>query len=220
MARRSQWRLWTLSATLIVLLRAGWTAVMAVVPRNGSARQLAPRELTELNSEAPAHPGRQSRPGHDRRRKSLLHGASRPNGSTPATRRGQAAAFPLTGVTLQTFQRWWFERDYQELKQELGLGHYEGRNWRGFHHHASLCIAAYGFLIAERCRFPPQQRFIRRRIELPARPADFQPRGTAGAARAACAEFDCFHPPSACLQARRRAAQMSLLPAATAASGE
>src|SRR4051794_38286775 len=50
--------------------------------------------------------------------------------------------------------RWWIERDYQELKQELGLGHYEGRNWRGFHHHASLCIAAYGFLIAERCLFP------------------------------------------------------------------
>ncbi|MER8684993.1 transposase, partial [Mesorhizobium sp. M1405] len=41
--------------------------------------------------------------------------------------------------------RWRIERDYQELKQELGLGHYEGRGWRGFHHHASLCIAAYGF---------------------------------------------------------------------------
>ncbi len=39
--------------------------------------------------------------------------------------------------------RWRIERDDQELKQELGLGHYEGRNWRGFHHHASLCIAAY-----------------------------------------------------------------------------
>ena len=78
--------------------------------------------------------------------------------------------------------RWWIERDYQELKQELGLGHYEGRNWRGFHHHASLCIAAYGFLIAERCLFPPQQRFIRRRIETPALPAGFQPRGSAGAA--------------------------------------
>jgi SRSO17 transposase len=78
--------------------------------------------------------------------------------------------------------RWWIERDYQELKQELGLGHYEGRNWRGFHHHASLCIAAYGFLIAERCLFPPQQRFIRKRIETPALPAGFQPRGSAGAA--------------------------------------
>ena len=52
--------------------------------------------------------------------------------------------------------RWRTERDYQELKQELGLGDYEGRGWRGFHHHATLCIAAYGFLIAEREPFPPQ----------------------------------------------------------------
>jgi hypothetical protein len=46
--------------------------------------------------------------------------------------------------------RWRSERDYRELKQEVGLGNYEGRNWRGFHHHASLCIAAYGFLMSER----------------------------------------------------------------------
>ena len=52
--------------------------------------------------------------------------------------------------------RWRIERDYQELKQELGLGHYEGRGWRGLHHHITLCIAAYGFLIAERAIFPPQ----------------------------------------------------------------
>jgi hypothetical protein len=45
---------------------------------------------------------------------------------------------------------WRIERDYQELKSELGLSHYEGRNWRGFHHHATLCIAANGFLILER----------------------------------------------------------------------
>src|ERR1700745_2810772 len=77
--------------------------------------------------------------------------------------------------------RWWIERDYQELKQELGLGEFEGRNWRNFHHHASLCIAAYVFLIAERCLFPPQRHFIRRRIETPALPAGFQPRGAAGA---------------------------------------
>src|SRR4051794_29193409 len=110
MARRSQWRLWTLSGTLIVLLRAGWIAVMTVVLQNGSARQLTPCELAELNGEAPAHSGRQSRPGHDRRRKSLLHGASRPSGSTPATRRGRAAASPPTEVPLQTFQRGWFEQ--------------------------------------------------------------------------------------------------------------
>jgi SRSO17 transposase len=89
---------------------------------------------------------------------------------------------PLRRLVRVAKARWWIERDYQELKQELGLGHYEGRNWRGFHHHASLCIAAYGFLIAERCRFPPQQQFIRRPIETPALPAGFKPRGAAGAA--------------------------------------
>ena len=53
--------------------------------------------------------------------------------------------------------RWRIERDYQELKQEVGLGHFEGRGWRGFHHHATLCIAAYGFLISERETIPPQE---------------------------------------------------------------
>lgn len=51
--------------------------------------------------------------------------------------------------------RWWIERDYQDLKQELGLGHYEGRGWRGFYHHATLCIAAYAFLVSERSLIPP-----------------------------------------------------------------
>ena len=52
--------------------------------------------------------------------------------------------------------RWRIECDYEELKSELGLAHFEGRGWRGFHHHATLCIAAYGFLIRERAPFPPQ----------------------------------------------------------------
>jgi SRSO17 transposase len=77
--------------------------------------------------------------------------------------------------------RWRIERDYQELKQEIGLGHYEGRSWRGFHHHASLCIAAYGFLIAERCLFPPQARFTPDWIAPPALPQGFRPRGAAAA---------------------------------------
>jgi Transposase DDE domain len=51
--------------------------------------------------------------------------------------------------------RWRIERDYHELKQEVGLGHFEGRGWRGFHHHATLCIAAYGFLLSERAMISP-----------------------------------------------------------------
>ena len=81
--------------------------------------------------------------------------------------------------------RWIIERDYEELKQELGLGHYEGRGWRGFHHHATLCTAAYGFLVAERSRFSPSARTGK--LELPRRrlPPEFHPRGSARARGAA-----------------------------------
>jgi SRSO17 transposase len=75
-------------------------------------------------------------------------------------------------------QRWIIERDYQELKQELGLGHYEGRGWRGFHHHASLCIAAYGFLVAERNRFSPSARVGTLGLSAAEPPPDFRPRGS------------------------------------------
>src|SRR5574341_1521894 len=57
---------------------------------------------------------------------------------------------PLKELVRVAKLRWRIERDYQELKQELGLDHFEGRSWRGFHHHATLCIAAYGFLLTER----------------------------------------------------------------------
>jgi SRSO17 transposase len=70
--------------------------------------------------------------------------------------------------------RWRIERDYEELKQELGLGHYEGRNWRGFHHHASLCIAAYGFLTLERLAGIKKNAA---RFKAPALPEGFRPRG-------------------------------------------
>jgi SRSO17 transposase len=80
--------------------------------------------------------------------------------------------------------RWIIERDYEELKQELGLGHYEGRGWRGFHHHASLCVAAYGFLVAERSRFSPSARAGRLDLRAPAFPPEFKPRGSPRAGRA------------------------------------
>jgi SRSO17 transposase len=81
--------------------------------------------------------------------------------------------------------RWIIERDYEELKQELGLGHYEGRGWRGFHHHGTLCIAAYGFLVAERSRFSPSARAGQLDLRTPEIPPEFRPRGTPHSRRAA-----------------------------------
>jgi SRSO17 transposase len=75
--------------------------------------------------------------------------------------------------------RWIIERDYEELKQELGLGHFEGRGWRGFHHHATLCIAAYGFLVEERSRFSPSARAGQLELSLPKIAPHFRPRGAA-----------------------------------------
>jgi SRSO17 transposase len=78
--------------------------------------------------------------------------------------------------------RWRIERDYQELKQEVGLGHFEGRGWRGFHHHATLCIAAYGFLISERGTIPPSAACSAPIFPQPVIPAGYRPRGAAIAA--------------------------------------
>jgi SRSO17 transposase len=48
--------------------------------------------------------------------------------------------------------RWPVEQGYQQMKEELGLNHFEGRSWRGFHHHACLVMLAYGFLALEQHR--------------------------------------------------------------------
>jgi SRSO17 transposase len=48
--------------------------------------------------------------------------------------------------------RWPVEQGYQQMKEELGLDHFEGRSWRGFHHHACLVMLAYGFLVLEQLR--------------------------------------------------------------------
>jgi SRSO17 transposase len=66
------------------------------------------------------------------------------------------------GTTLKTLVRlaklrWRVERDYQEMKNEVGLDHFEGRSWRGFHHHAALCAAAHGVLALRRALFPPEE---------------------------------------------------------------
>jgi hypothetical protein len=102
--------------------------------------------------------------------------------------------------------RWRIERDYQELKSELGLHHYEGRNWRGFHHHASLCIAAYGFLMRERLRSKKNSA----QLKAPAVPKGFRPRG-AGADATPRSQLDRYDGLQSRSSDRKRPANVPLL---------
>ena len=107
--------------------------------------------------------------------------------------------------------RWRIERDYQELKQELGLGDYEGRGWRGFHHHATLCIAAYGFLIAERGAIPPSGPHFSSPLSGSAIPEGYRPRGAADPTRTAHPQLDRNNPKAPHRRARQDPSEMPLL---------
>ena len=123
-----------------------------------------------------------------------------------------AEGVALNDLVAQAHMRWRIERDYQDLKQELGLGHYEGRGWRGFHHHATLSIAAYGFLVTERIAegktVGAKKNFATRQI--PALPADYIPRGSPARA-AACVRFDRHDSLQTQLSVDRTPRTMSLL---------
>jgi len=107
--------------------------------------------------------------------------------------------------------RWRIERDYQELKQEVGLGHFEGRGWRGFHHHATLCIAAYGFLVSERETIPPSGSRPARPFKTPAVPNGYRPRGSAAANPTTRSELDCDNPTTPDRRSRQKITEMPLL---------
>ena len=107
--------------------------------------------------------------------------------------------------------RWRIERDYQELKQEVGLGHFEGRGWRGFHHHATLCIAAYGFLISERETIPPSGPGSAALFPELAVPDGYRPRGAAAAARTPRPELHRNPAPTTDRRPRQDPAAMSML---------
>jgi SRSO17 transposase len=107
--------------------------------------------------------------------------------------------------------RWRIERDYQELKQEIGLGHYEGRGWPGFHHHGTLCIAAYGFLISERETIPPSGPHSSRRLTKPALPRGYRPRGAPDPAPTSRPQLDRDRPSQFDRRDRPNAAAMPML---------
>jgi len=109
--------------------------------------------------------------------------------------------------------RWRIERDYQELKQELGLGHYEGRGWRGFHHHATLCIAAYGFLISERETIPPSGPRAATMFTTPVLPDGYRPRSAAAPARTTHPELNRDGASASRRRSRQEPVAMSVLPA-------
>ena len=106
--------------------------------------------------------------------------------------------------------RWRIERDYQDLKQEVGLGHFEGRGWRGFHHHATLCIAAYGFPDLRTgddsplASIFPQRLGRARSLSPPALSDNYQPRGSVAACRTAHPKLDCNDASTADRRHRRR----------------
>jgi SRSO17 transposase len=120
----------------------------------------------------------------------------------------------------QAKQRWLIERDYLELKQEMGLGHYEGRGWLGFHHHAALCIAAYGFLVAERVALPPSGSPTARLVQAPALPDGQRSRGAPTAARTPRAALDRNASTPDRPRARSTSATMSMLQSAAEPEGE
>jgi SRSO17 transposase len=130
------------------------------------------------------------------------------------------ADISLDPMVDQTKMRWRIERDYLELKQEVGLGHYEGRGWRGFHHHATLCIAAYGFLISEKETLPPSGPPRTWRRPQSAFPAGYRPRGSAATVTTPCAEFHrhTAYPPRA--HSGPRPATLSLLRPTPAEAGQ
>lgn len=86
--------------------------------------------------------------------------------------------YELTDLVHLATLGWRVERDFGDMRDMLGLLHYEGRGWRGFHHHGSLCCAAFAFLAARRAELtPPMPLTFLQPLLLP---PGFSPRGSPG----------------------------------------
>ena len=119
-----------------------------------------------------------------------------------------AADISISDLVNTAKMRWRIEQDYHELKSEFGLSHYEGRGWTGFHHHATVCIAAYGFLLAQRLQNASKKNSSR--PQTPALPEDYRPRGSRPRATA-CAGLDSNASPSREYRTRSPASTLPVL---------
>jgi len=72
----------------------------------------------------------------------------------------------LKQMVLWAGERWKIEQGYQNLKDELGFDHFEGRSWRGLHHHLTLCFMAYSFLLMLKKESKKKSSFIPSRQNL------------------------------------------------------
>ena len=66
------------------------------------------------------------------------------------------SGMPLATLVRPAKLRWRIEHDYREMKQALGLAHFEGRTWNGWHHHVTLVSTAHTFCILQRLARDPK----------------------------------------------------------------
>jgi SRSO17 transposase len=100
-----------------------------------------------------------------------LVGEHRTDGERKYYLANHPADTPLEALATLLKARWVCEQMHQQLKRELGLGHFEGRSWRGLHHHALLCQLAFAFLQHLRLGGKKRPHPARARTAAPAEPA-------------------------------------------------
>ena len=145
-------------------------------PRSGAARSFARVRVSVASSHG--RPGKPAKAGKPAQEWLLIEWPEGEDAPTKYWLSTLPKNIPFRDLVDTAKLRWRIERDYQDLKQEVGLGHFEGRGWRGFHHHATLCIAAYGFLISERETIPPSGPRSAALFPQLGIPDGYQPRGS------------------------------------------
>jgi SRSO17 transposase len=158
---------------------AGVAAAKLLEARAGAFRPIAWRTGTKgpLQAEfaafrvrvadGPVAAGGRHLPGED----AWLVGERRASGERKYYLANHPADATLEALAAAIKARWVCEQVHQQMKGELGLGHFEGRSWRGLHHHALLCQLAFAFLQHLRLGGEKRRRQNRSRTAAPAEPA-------------------------------------------------